>query len=290
MKKHLLSLAVFSLWGMVGSLYAQVNKTVWVNESFTISSEVDAAPGTYQWTRNGSVIPSSNTKDLTTSESTEGTYGYVRQIQTIGCPDWVSSNTYVVAVKSPFLPPNTGAQTWTFSGLTWTMSGQTWEDPDWQQTWSGASSYVPVNCELSNNFVNGAPARYSTSNLQAGSGYLYNYVCVFKERHNLCPAPWRVPTLQDFIDLDRYFGGTGENRTGQSLAGYITPNYVTAWGGVFGGVGSGTSVFDKGTFINIWGIFSNASLVYYLRVGTNGDVGPRYAASAYYGFQVRCVR
>jgi uncharacterized protein (TIGR02145 family) len=291
MKKHLLSVAVFSLWGMWGSLYAQVNKTVWVNESFTISSEVDAAPGTYQWTRNGAPIPSSNTKDLTTFESMEGTYEYVRQIQTAGCPEWVSSNTYVVAVVKPDLPPDTGTQTWTFSGLTWTMSGQTWTDPNWKQTWSGASSYIPAGCALNTDFADNAPPRYSSSNLQAGSGYLYNYVCVFKEQHNLCPAPWRVPTLQDFIDLDRYFGGIGDNRTSTTYQTFITTNYVNAWGGVYSGRGDGASVVFKGNHMYFWTTTSVETRAYYLHINyTTGILDPQHYDLHRYGFQVRCVR
>jgi uncharacterized protein (TIGR02145 family) len=293
MKKHLLSVAVFSLWGMSGSLYAQVNKTVWVNDSFTVSSAVDAAPGTYQWTHNGAVIPSSNTKDLTRSESTVGTHTYVRQIKTADCPEWVSSNTYVVAVKSE-LPPNTGTQTWTFSGLTWTMSGQTWTDPNWKQPWSGASSYTPAGCINNATFNDNLSPRYTNASLQAGSGYLYNYVCVFKEQHNLCPAPWRVPTVQDFIDLDRKFGGTGENRTGTGNQGFITTNYINAWGGVYGGyadAGVCTGVCHKGASANYWSIAGAGTGAYYLNLYyPDGLIRPQLYGYQRYGIQLRCVR
>jgi uncharacterized protein (TIGR02145 family) len=293
MKKHLLLVAVFSLWGIGGSLYAQVNKTVWVNDSFTISSAVDAAPGTYQWTRNGVVMPASNTKDLTTSESTVGTHTYVRQIKTADCPEWISSNTYVVAVKSE-LPPNTGTQTWTFSGLTWTMSGQTWSDSEWKQTWSGASSYVPAGCINNTTFNNNLSPRYTNANLQAGSGYLYNYVCVYKERHNLCPAPWRVPTVQDFIDLDRKFGGTGESRSGAESQEYITTNYINKWGGVYGGTayaGDCTGVCYKGTDSRYWSITGSKTQAHYLHLGyPNGHISPQRDYDQSYGHQLRCVR
>jgi uncharacterized protein (TIGR02145 family) len=292
MKKHLLFVAVISLWGMGGSLYAQVNKTVWVNDPFTISSVVDAAPGTYQWTRNGVVMPASNSKDLTTSESTVGTHTYVRQIKTADCPEWVSSNAYVVAVKSD-LPPDTGMQTWTFSGLTWTMSGQTWSDPNWTQTWSGASSYVPAGCINNATFNDNLSPRYTDAGLQAGSGYLYNYVCVFKEQHNLCPAPWRVPTLQDFIDLDRKFGGTGDDRTGAGQ-GVITTNYINAWGGVYGGyayAGACTGVCYKGAHANYWTITGARTHAYHLGISYPDDsIGPQNYDYQRYGLQLRCVR
>jgi uncharacterized protein (TIGR02145 family) len=263
-------------------------KTVWVNEPFTISSKVGAAPGTYRWTRDDVVINASNTKDLTTSESTEGTYRYVRQIQTAGSSEWVSSNTCVVSVVSD-LPPDTGVQTWTFSGLTWTMSNQTWSDPNWKQTWSGASSYVPAGCELNNNFAASAPPRYSTSDLQAGSGYLYNYVCVIKEQHNLCPAPWRVPTQQDFINLDRYFGGTGENRSGEAYQTFITTNYVNAWGGVYGGNGDGTSVTGKDVHMHYYSTTGAWGSAYRMYVSLTA-VYPQAYNDQRFGFQVRCVR
>jgi uncharacterized protein (TIGR02145 family) len=290
MKKHLLLVVVFSLWGMVGSLYAQVNKTVWVDEPFTVSSEGDTAPGTgtYRWTRDGSVIPSSNTKELTTSESTEGIYRYVRQKQTAGCPDWVSSNTCVVLVVKPNLPPDTGTQTWSFSGLTWTMSGQTWTDPNWKQTWSGASSYIPAGCALSTDFAENAPPRYRTAGLYAGSGYLYNYVCVYKEQHNLCPAPWRVPTTQDYIDLDRKFGGSGENRTTASLAEFITPYYINQWGGVLAGYVYSTLLTQAGTRMLYWS--NDGDGVRAVGIALQAGSCMWTAHSSLNAFQLRCVR
>jgi uncharacterized protein (TIGR02145 family) len=171
------------------------------------------------------------------------------------------------------------------------MDSQEWTDPNWQQTWSGASSYVPVNCELSNNFVSGAPARYSSSDLQAGSGYLYNYACVNKEQHNLCPAPWRVPTLQDFIDLDRFFGGTGEIRTSTTYQTFITEHYINAWGGVYGGYRDATSIRHKGDYMALWSAVGGPSSAYTLCVYyTAGTIDPMNYATQRFGMQVRCVR
>ena len=42
-------------------------------------------------------------------------------------------------------------------------------------------------------------------------GYHYNWYYVKDHKAELCPSPWRVPTEQDFIDLDLAMGGDGEN-------------------------------------------------------------------------------
>jgi uncharacterized protein (TIGR02145 family) len=64
-------------------------------------------------------------------------------------------------------------------------------------------------------------------------GDLFSWCAVARFKDILCPAPWRVPTKEDFINLDIALGGTGENRIGDTnfLFKYIDRN----WGGSYSG-------------------------------------------------------
>jgi len=50
------------------------------------------------------------------------------------------------------------------------------------------------------------------SNPEERLGDLFSWCAVVAFADVLCPYPWRVPRVQDFIDLDIAFGGTGQNR------------------------------------------------------------------------------
>jgi uncharacterized protein (TIGR02145 family) len=68
-----------------------------------------------------------------------------------------------------------------------------------------------------------------------GYGDLFSWCAVARFHNILCPSPWRVPTSQDFIELDIALGGTGNTRTGATEfinATYLNPS---VWGGVYGG-------------------------------------------------------
>ncbi|MCL2028590.1 MAG: hypothetical protein FWG79_08935, partial [Bacteroidales bacterium] len=83
-----------------------------------------------------------------------------------------------------------------------------------------------------------ADCRNSTN----GSGVHYFTWCyVMRYQAQLCPSPWRVPTCQDFINLDVAMGGTGELR---DLTDNATSN---GW--------TGTDANEKytGTAAGTWG-------------------------------------
>jgi len=48
-------------------------------------------------------------------------------------------------------------------------------------------------------------------------GDLFSWRAVSELKDVLCPYPWRVPTVQDFIDLDIALGGTGESLSSRPL-------------------------------------------------------------------------
>ena len=62
-----------------------------------------------------------------------------------------------------------------------------------------------------------------------GHGDLFSWCAVIRFQDQLCPAPWRVPTAQDFANLDLLLGGPG---TGESYANSgLRDKYISNWGG-----------------------------------------------------------
>ncbi|MCL2026940.1 MAG: hypothetical protein FWG79_00470 [Bacteroidales bacterium] len=64
------------------------------------------------------------------------------------------------------------------------------------------------------------------------NGHYFSWCFVQRYAPQLCPAPWRVPTRQDFVDLDiALHGGTGANRSGTSgtLNGVTIANQVVKY-------------------------------------------------------------
>ena len=41
-------------------------------------------------------------------------------------------------------------------------------------------------------------------------GDLFSWQAVYELKYELCPYPWRVPSVQDFRDLDIAMGGNGQ--------------------------------------------------------------------------------
>jgi len=69
-------------------------------------------------------------------------------------------------------------------------------------------------------------------------GDLFSWRAVSELKNELCPAPWRVPTSRDFINLDIAMGGTGTNRMGSEYDQFMRDTYLNpdVWGGERGGI------------------------------------------------------
>jgi len=104
-----------------------------------------------------------------------------------------------------------------------------------RQTWSGA--VTATNCQKT--IFDGGHLRHDMPlNADCRSnpnfpGDLFSWCAIYRFADVLCPYPWRVPTQQDFIDLDRAMGGSGNDRN--STLSFITENYINRWYGAFGG-------------------------------------------------------
>ena len=176
-----------------------------------------------------------------------------------------------------------GTQEWTISG-----NGIT-------QIWSDAVS--APNCQKTT-FAGGSTGNFN-ADCRSNPDYpgdLFSWCAVVRFQDQLCPAPWRVPTMQDFIDLDIALGGNGSNRnSGSSYIAtpqFVTDNYITRWGGAFGGYcNSDGTLWSQGSWGNYW---SQTELIAtngrYLVFDSYGSIFPQHWNFKYLGFTLRCVR
>ena len=97
----------------------------------------------------------------------------------------------------------------------------------------------------------------------------FSWCAVHRFSDVLCPAPWRVPTRDDFDALDRYFGGNG---TAQRVnAPDLIDSLMTYWGAErLGHIGLGGPVPDEGA------ILSPSIAHRWFPVGTNGNFATHY--------------
>ncbi|MCL2416463.1 MAG: hypothetical protein FWD02_00820 [Bacteroidales bacterium] len=61
-------------------------------------------------------------------------------------------------------------------------------------------------------------------------GDFFSWCAVVRFADQLCPYPWRVPTMRDFIALDIALGGTGVSQNNS----VHRDKYLNVWGGAFG--------------------------------------------------------
>jgi uncharacterized protein (TIGR02145 family) len=195
--------------------------------------------------------------------------------------------TVVMANMCNVNTPNWGTSLGTVSfasDTTWTISGngitQIWSDAvqasncnktsfnGWDVTATGTVSY---NCN--------ADCRSNPNQ----KGDLFSWCAVARFGDQLCPDGWRVPTKQDFIDLDIALDGTGNNECISKL-----DKYLKKWGGTFNYVeASGTTN---------WGWYWSQSEgefeldAFSMGFSIYGDILPSDNGSKGDGRALRCVR
>jgi len=122
-------------------------------------------------------------------------------------------------------------------------------------------------------------------------GDLFSWHAVNAYKDQLCPGDWRVPTHQDFINLDMAMGGTGNGRTGHIP--FVNEKYITLWGGTFGGDSRLNGTLEsQGSWAFYWSATAaeDATDARSLQFGANGSILPKAQHTKSYGFMVRCVR
>jgi uncharacterized protein (TIGR02145 family) len=206
---------------------------------------------------------------------------------------FVEERTFRVAIGCNTSIPNFGASlgTVTFAtDSTWTISGN-----GISQTWSDAVQ--TSNCSDKTTYRGGSPGNFNAdcrSNPNQ-KGDLFSWCAIMRFRETLCSAPWRMPSQQDFVDLDIALGGDGINRNQQEVNGHSWETqltwYLNRWGSTYGGfcTSEGSLVGQRsGAFY--WSTTErNASGAHTLYSGTD-HIFPQSDVVKSIGFTVRCVR
>ena len=181
-------------------------------------------------------------------------------------------------------PTDLGAASFA-SRNTWTISGngitQIWSDAVQTVYCSNKTSFENSNLETEN---------FNTVNCRSNPGFpgdLFSWGAMFEIGYQLCPRPWRVPTQQDFVDLDIIMGGTGNFRIDEN---FVNANYIERWGGAVGS--EGFSMGSTSASANYWAMRdTNAEEGFFLRFDTFGRITPRgFVIRSTSGFSLRCIR
>ncbi|MDR2906681.1 MAG: hypothetical protein LBU91_01660 [Bacteroidales bacterium] len=173
------------------------------------------------------------------------------------------------------------------SSQTWSIGNQIWSDVV-QATgcskatyYGGKFMYASKRGEESKSDLR-SDCRSNNPNYD---GDLFSWCTVACYGAMLCPSPWRVPTVKDFIALGKALGGTGSFTT-------LRDKYLNTWGGAYGGYCNGNgNLSDSGSLGYYWSsVEASAGGGYVLLVNTNGFINSQSSESKYNGFSLRCVR
>jgi len=172
------------------------------------------------------------------------------------------------------------------SSSVWVVGAQTWSAPV-------TVSYCNKSTINSN----------STAVVDCRAGTLPQYGhyftrCMMDQYFNdLCPKPWRVPTRQEFIDLDKGLGYTGVAR---NIGTAVVTRYTSElWGGYTSGRTNGSAMSHEGTTIRYWFLSAStyaASSAGMMNCGMQGSPGVRqwsieWEMDVYtYAYPLRCVQ
>ncbi len=173
---------------------------------------------------------------------------------------------------------------------TWVIGEQTWSD-----------AVVSTQCNKST--FNGGPTSYPNVDCRNATngfnGDYFTWCAVMKYADVLCPAPWRVPTKDDFIALDKALGGTGANSqslvanryTGTTGSGTACINGGGTWGGSQFTAHGTTNTGLTSTTSNYWSFTQSSSslMAYYLRYNSS-VVNPQNTNNKSEALALRCVK
>jgi len=268
--------------------------------SVTVSGTL---PLTYQWysnsmdNTNDGIPVGANSLSYTPSNTTVSELWYYCVVSnTCGMDTSNVSGKHSVTV--PPTAPNCNGNTPGFGSslgtITFASAERTISGYGIVQTWSGAVS--ASKCSNRTSFAGGSSGNYNAdcrSNPNQ-DGDLFSWCAVVRFGNQLCPAPWRVPTKDDFIKLDIALGGNGVNRpyaTTAFLSKY-TGTGSNQWGGSYGGHCNGTgALYYQNLTALYWSQTEyNSTLGYDLAFGTTGCISPQIQNNANYGLTLRCVK
>jgi uncharacterized protein (TIGR02145 family) len=119
-------------------------------------------------------------------------------------------------------------------------------------------------------------------------GELFSWCAGYRSQNQFCPGHWRVPSQQDFIDLDIALGSTGNSYTNAT----IRNKYLYDCGGFYGGLSNpGGSLEGQGIWSHYWSRSNDTDIRgFNLYFSTSGRIFPQDISFMSLGGTLRCVR
>jgi len=124
-------------------------------------------------------------------------------------------------------------------------------------------------------------------------GDFFSWCAIARFAHILCPYPWRIPTAQEFCELDKALFGTTACRSHTTSSDRLIETYINSWGGTFNGAATSQGYLY---FSNIRAYYWSSSeysteFAYYLSYTSHGNVQSQNTTnSKALGFSLRCIR
>jgi uncharacterized protein (TIGR02145 family) len=169
---------------------------------------------------------------------------------------------------------------------TWTVGNQTWSDV-----------VMAAGCKKTD-FDGGVPGGYLADCRQNADEYgdLFSWKAVDMYAGRLCPEDWRVPTLDDYLDLDKTFSQRDNPTVYKDPE--VFEKYMTDWGGELGGYAMhGTGLVYQGELTCYWSLSEKdptpggeSTFAYSLYLYFDGSINPYSNFTKNNGFPVRCVK
>jgi uncharacterized protein (TIGR02145 family) len=196
----------------------------------------------------------------------------------------------IVANGCNFETPGWGASLGTITRGTqiWTIEGN-----GISQVWSDAVQ--ATNCDKTNFNSGGYHSQRLNADCRSNPGQkgdLFSFCAVIRFQDELCPAPWRVPTEQDFRKLNMALGGQdfilspGNSHTDE----VIRDKYLNDWGGSYGGLSHPEGTLEwQNLFANYWSQSDIPTAGVILNFSVYGAYNMSFSVK-YLGYALRCVR
>ncbi len=262
------------------------------------TTQITANPTGGSWNTDNATIATVNTSGVVTGVLIgHATISY--SITQKGC---ASSATKDIVIITPIVPCsntfNFGTVSFT-SSETVTVSGngitQYWSMPviasGCRKTSFNGGSSAPYNVDCRSNNGSSTTVNYTY-------GDLFSWCAVNNYQTTLCPNGWRMPTKDDFVNLDKALGGTGENRGGANTFAKYTATSGTSgqfWKGQYGGVCNNSGGLGSQTTHGLYWSVTEATGTYgYGLYFYTADISvyPLYnnGSPKNFGYSLRCIR
>jgi len=125
-------------------------------------------------------------------------------------------------------------------------------------------------------------------------GNLFSWCAVVRFQNELCPAPWRVPTTEDFKTLNTTLGGEDVSVAFGYNNERVRNNYLNIWGADYGGWCTNEGELRSQGFHAVYWSQSRQTPggPFSLFIHSNGNIIPQNLLnfSKFLGLTLRCVQ